>query len=244
MRIANSGDSSTPNPFSDKMSVKLTVRTAAPLAAFVIVAACSARESTPKTVQSSSGGEVVSSVTMPAFRLVAEQPGNEARYRVREQLVGHDLENDAVGVTPGVTGEILFAEDATVIAEGSKLTIDVTALKSDQARRDNYVRTRLLETARFPTVVFEPNFVRGAPKALPTSGSTAFSLLGNLTVKGVTRPATWFVSAKFSPTSVTGTASTSFTFADFGIPQPRVPVLLSVADTIKLEYDYTFAVKK
>jgi polyisoprenoid-binding protein YceI len=169
---------------------------------------------------------------------------NEARYRVREQLIGHDLPNDAVGVTQAVSGEILFAEDGTVISDGSKLTIDVTDIKSDQSRRDNYVRNRLLETAKFPTVVFEPTFIRGAPKILPTSGSTAFSLLGNLTVKGVTRPATWFVSAKFSPTNVTGTASTEFTFADFGIPQPSVPVLLSVADTIKLEYDYSFVVKR
>jgi hypothetical protein len=34
-------------------------------------------------------------------------------------------------------------------------------------------------------------------------------------------------------------ASTRFTFADFGIAQPRVPVVLSVADTIGLEYSFT-----
>ena len=39
---------------------------------------------------------------------------------------------------------------------------------------------------------------------------------------------------------VVGTATTSFTFKDFGIPQPRVPVVLSVADTIRLEYDFRF----
>jgi hypothetical protein len=38
---------------------------------------------------------------------------------------------------------------------------------------------------------------------------------------------------------VSGTASTGFTFADFGLTQPRVPVVLSVADTIRLEYDFT-----
>lgn len=198
-------------------------------------------------MQASAGGEVVagaSSTLVPAFRLAVEQPGNEARYRVREQLVGHDLPNDAVGVTQAVTGEIIFAEDGAVIPDGSRLMIDVTGLKSDQNRRDNYVRNRLLETTKFPMVVFEPTFIRGAPKVLPTSGSTAFSLLGNLTIRGVIRPAIWFVSAKFSPIGVSGTASTAFSFADFGIPQPSVPVLLSVADTIKLEYDYSFSVKK
>jgi hypothetical protein len=31
-----------------------------------------------------------------------------------------------------------------------------------------------------------------------------------------------------------------FTFKDFSLEQPRVPVVLSVADTIKLEYDFRF----
>jgi len=34
---------------------------------------------------------------------------------------------------------------------------------------------------------------------------------------------------------------TAFTFKDFELVQPRVPVVLSVADTIKLEYDFRFA---
>jgi hypothetical protein len=35
---------------------------------------------------------------------------------------------------------------------------------------------------------------------------------------------------------VTGTAATAFTFSDFELTQPRVPIVLSVADTIRLEY--------
>ena len=40
--------------------------------------------------------------------------------------------------------------------------------------------------------------------------------------------------------AVTGTAATAFTFADFGLTQPKVPIVLSVADTIHLEYDFHF----
>ena len=35
-----------------------------------------------------------------------------------------------------------------------------------------------------------------------------------------------------------GAASTAFTFADFKLVQPKVAVVLTVADTIKLEYDF------
>ena len=73
---------------------------------------------------------------------------------------------------------------------------------------------------------------------LPTSGSHTFDVIGNLTVRGVTRPTTWRVKAEAKGGQVTGAASTAFTFKDFNMEQPRVPIVLSVADTIKLEYDF------
>ena len=179
-----------------------------------------------------------------AVRLVVDTVGTEVRYRVRERLVGKDLDNDAVGATRAVSGQIALAADGSVIPEESKITIDVTGLKSDQDRRDNYVRRRLLVTDSNPTVVFSPTAIRGGPKTIPTSGTGTFTIVGNLTVKGVTRPTTWTVSARYLASNVVGTGSTAFTFNDFSIMQPRVPVLLSVADTIRLEGDFNFAVKK
>ena len=181
---------------------------------------------------------------VPAVRLVVDTVGTEVRYRVRERLVGKDLDNDAVGVTHAVSGQIALAADGTVIPEESKITIDVTGLKSDQDRRDNFVRRRLLVTDSNPTVVFQPTSIQGGPKAIPTSGNGTFTILGNLTVKGVTKPTTWTVAARYLPTAVVGTASTAFTFNDFSITQPKVPIVLSVADTIRLEGDFNFAVKK
>jgi hypothetical protein len=48
------------------------------------------------------------------------------------------------------------------------------------------------------------------------------------------------VTARGEGKDVVGTAATAFTFKDFGLEQPRVPVVLSVADTIRLEYDFHF----
>ena len=179
-----------------------------------------------------------------AVRLVIDTVGTEVRYRVRERLAGHELDNDAVGKTHAVSGQIALAADGSVVPEESKITIDVTGLTSDQSRRDNYVRRRLLVTDSNPTVVFQPTSITGGPKTIPTPGTGAFTIVGNLTVKGVTKPTTWTVNAHYFPSAVGGFASTSFTFADFSIDQPKVPILLSVADTIKLEGDFNFSVKK
>ena len=64
-----------------------------------------------------------------------------------------------------------------------------------------------------------------------------FQLLGDLTVKRVTQPTTWNVTATVAGDQLTGTAATAFTFAQFQLTQPKVRVVLSVNDTIRLEYD-------
>jgi polyisoprenoid-binding protein YceI len=121
--------------------------------------------------------------------------------------------------------------------------VNVGSLKSDRERRDGYVRGRVLETDQYPTVEFIPTGFRGLPKTLPTSGSHTFDVIGNLTVHGVTRPTTWRVTAEPKNGQVIGSAYTLFTFSDFNMPQPRVPIVLSVADTIRLEYDFTLVPK-
>jgi polyisoprenoid-binding protein YceI len=173
-----------------------------------------------------------------ALRLVLAPSGSAARYRVREQLMGHDLPNDAVGETKSLSGAIAFDANGKVIRDESKFTLDAGTFVSDQNRRDGYVRGRLLESDDYPTITFVPTEVRGVKLPVPKSGSAQIQMLGDLTVHGVTRPTTWSGTVEFNNSGVTGNASTAFTFQDIQMDQPRVPVLLSVADTIKLEINF------
>jgi len=222
-----------------------------PVLAAIVAASCqraeaSARETNvsgaPPVAQTATGG-----VALPAtdgLQLVVAPDGNEVRYRIREQLAGFDLPNDAVGATSDVTGGIAFDGKGQLVPASSKFVVNVATLKSDKDRRDGYVRGRVLETSQFPTVELAPTALRGLTLPVPTSGSKTFQLVGNLTVHGVTKPTTWQVDAKFDGTRVSGTAATAFVFSDFGLTQPRVPVVLSVADTIKLEYTFSLVPKE
>ena len=109
---------------------------------------------------------------------------------------------------------------------------------SDQNRRDGYVRGRLLEAHDYPNIVLVPTDVRGVSLPLPASGTLPIEMTANLTVHGVTRPTTWKGSANYNDGRVTGSAATAFTFNDIQMEPPRVPVLLSVADTVRLEIDF------
>jgi polyisoprenoid-binding protein YceI len=179
----------------------------------------------------------------PPVVYVAEGEGNRARYRVRERLAGKELDNDAVGETPKITGSIALDKSGSIVAAQSGFTADLSLLKSDQTRRDNYVRNRLLVTDSFPTTVLKVTSVKGLPSPLPTAGPTRFQLIGDLTVKGVTRPTTWDVNATVVGNQLRGSAKTRFTFKDFDLKQPTVAIVLSLADTIALEYDFVMTKK-
>lgn len=174
-------------------------------------------------------------------RLTIVPTGTEARYIVRELLAANTIENDVVGKTDSVTGSILLDADDKVVPAESRITVNVTGLTTDRALRDRYVRLFTLETATHPTVVLQVNEIRGVPTPLPTSGTFTFSLVGDLTVKERTRPTTWTVTALATRSGFTGTATTSFTFAEFGLPKPRVPAVARVDDPITLELEFAIS---
>ncbi|HUQ83472.1 MAG TPA: YceI family protein [Gemmatimonadaceae bacterium] len=229
----------------NEMQTKKTAAVVLPVLATLFAAGCrggEAGEARAATVAQTS----VRAPALPrtdGVQLVVAPDGNEVRYRVREQLVGVDLPNDAIGATKEVTGGISFDAKGNIVPASSKFRVNVGTLKSDKDRRDGYIRGRVLETTKFPTVELAPKAIKGLTQPLPTTGSKTFQVVGDLTVHGVTKPTTWQVEATFNGTRVSGTATTMFPFSEFGLTQPRVPIVLSVADTIKLEYTFSLVPK-
>lgn len=164
--------------------------------------------------------------------------GNEARYRVREQLARISFRSDAVGSTRRVQGQIVFDGAGRVMTDVSRFVVDLASLQTDQDRRDNYVRRNTLVTDSFPTLTLVPRQLVGLPFPLPTAGEHKFRMVTDMTLRGVTRPVTWDVTATFTPHGVSGLATTRFDFATFAIPVPRVASVLSVEDEIRLEYQF------
>ena len=175
-----------------------------------------------------------------ALRLVLAAEGNQAQFAVREQLVGLDLPNDAVGTTAAIRGALVILPDGQLVAGESRFVVDLATLKTDSSRRDGYIQRNTLETGTYPEAIFVPTATAGLPAALPTSGPVAFQLTGDLTVHGVTRPVTWDVTGEIAGNALSGTAITSITFTDFGMTLPRVGPVLSVDDLIRLQLDFTF----
>ena len=73
-------------------------------------------------------------------------------YRVKEQLTFLGSPNEAVGRSSAVTGTMEVAGDTV---EHVRIEADLTQLTSDEGRRDNAIRQRGLESARYPTATLE-----------------------------------------------------------------------------------------
>ncbi|HSH79411.1 MAG TPA: YceI family protein [Herpetosiphonaceae bacterium] len=69
-----------------------------------------------------------------------------------------------------------------------------------------------------------------------------FQIVGDLTIRDVTKEVTFDVSATAqSESRLEGTARTTILYADYGISIPSVPQVASVGDEVKIEIDFVAA---
>ena len=141
--------------------------------------------------------------------------GSQAGYRVDEVLFGQSA--TAVGRTEDVTGEIEIAGNRVV--DGS-FTVDMTTVQSDESRRDNQFRGRIMDVATYPTSTFELT----SPielASLPAEGQeVTVKATGRLTLRGTTKPVTFDLAAQRSGSSIRVAGTIPIVFAEWGIPNP------------------------
>jgi polyisoprenoid-binding protein YceI len=207
------------------------------LALAFFLAACAApsvesRATTPAT----SPPAAATSTAGAELRFEAAQDRSKVTVRVREQLASVPSPSDAVLTTKAVSGQFVLRSDGT-FAPDSKLSVDVTTLQSDEGRRDQFIKRSTLETSRFPRAEFVPMRTAGLSTPMPATGEWTFTLIGNLTIRDVTKQVSWDATAKRTSGELSSTAKTSFKFGDFGMEPPTAASVLSVVDEIRMEIE-------
>ena len=168
--------------------------------------------------------------------------GSVAGYRVREQLANLSAESDAIGRTDDVTGSISVegdGDEAQLIA--GNLTVDTTTIRSDEGRRDNRLRNEGLQTDQFPTATFTVTQPVEVPAAALAGTPTDVTLIGDLTLHGVTKSVEIPAQAQLADGRIQVAGSLTFPLSDFDISPPNVGgFILSIADEGALEFLVTF----
>lgn len=169
------------------------------------------------------------------YAIVPEE--SEARYRVQEELASVG-ETEAVGKTQAIVGQIGFDAEGLPVA-CSRFDIDLRTLQSDEAKRDNYLYQNTLEAETFPLATFVLRDVEGLDAPLADGEEATVTLIGDLTLKDVTKLVAWEATVTREGETLTGQAATEFEMPEFSIETPSVPVVLSLDETVRLEFDIT-----
>lgn len=167
---------------------------------------------------------------------------SQAGYRVREQLASLSAESDAVGRTTDLTGSITIETDGTTTTlTGGTLTVDTTTIASDEDRRDNRMRTEGLQTDSFPTATFTITQPVEIPAAAVAGTATDVTLVGDLTLHGVTKAVSITAQARLVDGTIQVAGSVSFPLSDFEIVAPNVGgFIISIADEGAMEFAVNF----
>ena len=180
------------------------------------------------------GTQTIAELELPegVRRFVVAAGDSSAKYVVEETLSG--LPATAVGTTTDVAGEFYLTADGLYDGIESKFTVDLSTLKTDESRRDNYVRTNVLETSRFQFAEYVIESIDGFPAGYVEGDEVSLTLTGTLTIKDVSLPMTFTVLARQAADTLTATADTQFNMSDFGIDPPQV-ALASAKDGVVLQ---------
>lgn len=180
------------------------------------------------------GGEQVET---RVFKIV---PGeSRVTYEVGETFINQNNRFAiAVGVTTEVRGEVYANLINPPESRIGVIEVDISQFRSDSSRRDGVIRNQWLESARYPIARFEPLRIEGLPEVYSEATPYAFRVIGNLTVKDVTREVAFDITAQLSGETMTGKATTTILMSDFGVGPISILGVLNTEDEVKLTFDF------
>lgn len=165
------------------------------------------------------------------------QSESEARFVIDEVL--NNAPFTVVGTTDQVAGEIVVDPSNSSKTQVGTIQVNARTLATDSQFRDRAIKNQILSTDQYEMITFTPTEIVGLPKNGTVGQSYSFQIVGDLTIRDVTRQVTFEVTATpVSETRLEGTAQTTIAYADWGISIPQVRQVASVSDEVQLEIDF------
>lgn len=162
---------------------------------------------------------------------------SEVRFVLGEVLNNEDV--TVVGTTNQVAGELsVDTADPSATRIGT-IQINARTLVTDNDFRNRAIQNRILETETYEYITFVPTEIVGLPEDGQVGQSYTFQIVGDLTIRDVTKQVTFDVTATpESESRLTGSASATINYADWDISIPQVQQVASVDEAMQLEIDF------
>jgi polyisoprenoid-binding protein YceI len=192
-------------------------------------------EVVPITTMNTNDASVVAATGSTLYAI--ESGASEATFTIDEVLRGSP--KTVVGTTDQVSGQIAFdPTDPTSLQVGTIL-IDARTLQTDDSSRTRVLNNEILSTDQYEYISLTPTSLSGLPSNITVDQPFTFQLTGDLTIRDTTQPVTFDVTATLGDDGdLTGTATSTIQYSDWGISIPNVPFVASVGNQVVLGLDF------
>lgn len=184
-----------------------------------------------QALQNNTGNETSS---LAVFEI--NQANSEARFTIFEVLRG--APTDVIGRTDQVAGQIALDFSNLNNSQLGEILVNARSLATDDERRNQAIRNRILNTDQYEYIRFQPTEIIGlSGKAIPGQPFN-FQIAGDLTIRDITKPVVFeVVMTGESLESLSGYAKTTILLSDFDLIVPDVPFVADVGSDVVIEID-------
>ena len=167
-----------------------------------------------------------------------DSAASQVRFEIDEDLRG--ALNTVVGTTDQVAGQLSVNLADLSQTQVGVIQINARTLVTDNDFRNRAINNAIIDTGQFEFITFTPTAVEGLPASATVGETITFTLVGDLTIRDITQPATFTVEATaVSETQLTGTATTVVNRTDYDLQIPSVPSVANVEEEVELYIDFT-----
>ena len=183
-----------------------------------------------------------------------ENGDSRAQFLIEETIFGRD--NVVEGTTRQLDGSFLINYNEHRVQVGQfeinvrdiktrSLDVDIESRGWTDSERDTVIRAQILESGRdeFEFTTFNPTDVSGVPESFQPGDTLNIVVTGDLTIRDVTRSVDFDMELSLdSDESISGTASTTVRWDDFGITIPYVgggSDVGAVSESVELRLEFT-----
>jgi polyisoprenoid-binding protein YceI len=161
---------------------------------------------------------------------------SEACYQVGEVFFREGNRfNMAVGVTQAINGEVAVDRANLANSKIGEIAIDISQFRSDDSMRDGAIRRNWLETNTYPIAKLTNAHPEGLPARAYQDGEVVtFKIVGDLTVREITKEVTFDAQASLTGDTLVVTASTNILMSDFGANPPDMAGMLRANDETRI----------
>lgn len=219
----------------------------------LVLAACGGEEPEPTPVPPTStplpepatAADSGETIEVRTFTVVPEE--SKAAYLVDEEFLGGALDKlgiaagdvDVIGTTQTLEGQLqLNLADLSAALGTNRFTVNLSTLKTDQDRRDQWIQENGPEFGKFSLAEFVATSLSDTPASYYEGDEVQFKMNGDLTIRDITQAVSFDVTAKLAGDTISGVATVPLLMSNFGIEPPSFANTLTVQDAFQVQVEF------